>query len=202
MSRGGLTASPAGWDGLPPGAAARLDATARNLLVAANELDLFINGQRTALGAVEQQLVDADATMRALVTALATERRDGPDHGALAALAYATAELTERLERLAWCWSRWPIVTLRDAPLAVRDVTRAAAAALRAADGEDLDGRLRALDDRRRDTRVVLRRARAGLLASGDERLALAGREVLRRADDAAEAGEAVRRAMLRLAVR
>lgn len=189
-----------GWDRLPPSAGARLDAAATHLLTGANELDAFVTGHRPSPAAVEQELTHTQAVLRTLIAELHHERRDGPDDGDLAAVAFATTEFAVSLKRLEWAWSLAP--TLRAAPLAVRDLARAVAAVLRAVDGKDVDARLRDLDERREETRPELRRARAELLTGADRRLVLAGGGILRRAEDAAAAGEAVRRAILRLAVR
>jgi uncharacterized protein Yka (UPF0111/DUF47 family) len=183
-----------GLERLPRSIRAALDEAAANLVAIANHLDELVTGDRAALDVIALDEAEGDRITHDLVSAVRSDRRDGPHRGALIDLGQAIDDVVDAIEELACSWSGRPVRELAELILALRDGAREAAHAVASLEHSDqLEtwlARGRARDD---EIRRLSRAARQWLLVDQREaELAIRGHALLERA-------EAVERACVRL---
>ena len=166
-----FVSNPVGLARLPADVSAGLGACAAALTECVAQLDVVLvrvdDGMLQAIG--ERRAACGDATV-ALIAAVGSSRRAGPDRIRLTALARATDRTAEAVEAAAWAWARHPVPEAGDVLRALRDATRAAARAVEALEDEGRrltwDARCR---EREAEARFLARSARGELLARQDD---------------------------------
>lgn len=195
---------PVGLARLPADVTASVSACASALAACAAQIDAVISsGGGAELEIMGDCRAASGRSTAALLTAVGTSRRPGPDRARLAALARASDRTAEAVETVAWAWARHPIPELADVLRALRDATRAAARGI--ASIEDGSSRLvwdTRCREREAEARFLARAGRATLLGRQDDpRLAAGAQDVLGYASLWLDALAGVRAAVLRFSL-